>query len=120
MEGATVNKQVNARMLEAGVAALVDRLPAGVLAEHAVEPNELVTAVYRAMAGEEWLPIATAPRVGRNLMLALVEPSNLQVGIGLWADSNDDTGAGGWSTESWWGKPPTHWRELPAPPLPAA
>jgi hypothetical protein len=106
-------------MVESGVAALLEQLPAEVLAERSLQPADVAVAVYQAMSGEEWQPIATAPRIARNVLLGLVGPSGFQIGIGTWVDANDDSGGGNWSTESWWGKPPTHWRELPAPP-PAA
>ena len=110
------HNEVNQRMLDGGVAVLVEQLGPELFAERSLEPAELAVAVYWAMASEEWQPIATAPRGSGNLLLGLLEPAGLKVGIGTWVDSNDDSGTGNWSTQSWWGKPPTHWRALPVPP----
>lgn len=108
--------RVNQQMVEAGLAAVLEQLPIEVFNERSIDPEGFVIAVFQAVARREWQPIETAPRSSGNLMLGLVDPSGFKVGIGLWVDEDDDSGAGNWSTESWWGKPPTHWRPMPPPP----
>ncbi len=111
--------RVNEEMVEAGVAAALTQLPVEVFNERSIDPAGFAVAVFQAMAREEWQPIETAPRSTVNLILGLRGPSDFKVGIGLWVDEGDESGAGTWSTEGWWGKPPTHWRQMPPPPPPS-
>ena len=110
--------RINEQMVKAGVAAALEQLPIEVFNERSIDPAGFVIPVFQAMARREWQHIETAPRSGVNLMLGLAGPSGFKEGIGLWVDAeeDDDSGAGNWSTESWWGKPPTHWRPMPPPP----
>ena len=110
--------RVNVGMVQAGTEAVLERLPIEVFDERSIDPGEFVTAVFKAMAGREWETIENAPRNGSTVLLAVADPSDVKVGIGMWVDAGDDTGTGTWSTEGWWGKPPTHWR--PIPPAPRA
>ena len=111
---------VNGGMLEAGLQALLAIIPAETLEQQDVDPRQLVISIYRAMAPHQWNPIATA-RLGatENVILGCFLPQGFMVGIGRYVPADDDTGTGRWSTESWWGRPPSHWMPmLPQPPKP--
>jgi hypothetical protein len=112
--------RVNEEMLGAGVATALNQLPKEMFDEHSVDPAAFVVAVFQAMALREWQPIETAPHGTANVMLGLIGPTDFKVGIGMWTDEGDDSGQGKWSTEAWWGQPPTHWRPMPVPPMPEA
>jgi hypothetical protein len=111
---------ISEAMLEAGIETLLEQLPIEVFNERSIDPAELVVTMFQAMSRKEWLPIRTAPQTGMSVMLAVVGPTaaEAKVGIGMWADDGDDSGSGRWSTEAWWGKPPTHWRPMPRAPQP--
>jgi hypothetical protein len=87
---------INEQMLEAGVATLLEQLPVDVLNEHSLEPAEMVVALFQAMSRKEWLPIATGPRTGVNILLAAAaaKPADVKMGIGMWVDAGDDSGSG--------------------------
>lgn len=108
---------VNPRMRDAGIAALLELVPAEVLEETGIDPAQLVEKVYAAMLPWQWEPIRSASRsTDKNVMLGHFGKRGFEVGIGRYVNENDDTASGQWSTESWWGTPPSHW--MPMPPQP--
>ena len=108
--------EVTTTMNEAGVAAALQILPGDVFRDRGIDPTEFVTRVFSAMASNLWRPIDTAPKSTEDsIMLGVVDETGFSQGIGRWVSPDDDN-PGMWSTQSWWGKPPTHWMPMPAPP----
>lgn len=81
--------------------------------------NELDN-VARRLAGEGWMPIETAPKDGRYILLGYAGSHSEE---GRWMA---DASLNHWGETGWFGvgddvlcehpSHPTHWREMPAPP----
>jgi len=104
-------------MIAAGVDAAVEQLSPEIFSERGLDPAAFVQAIYAAMIAQQWRPIAAAPRDGTDLLLAVHQPSGFVSGIGRWMSGEDEMNTGSWSTEGWWGRPPTHWMHMPTPPV---
>ncbi len=65
-------------------------------------------------APSAWHSIKTAPK-DKTILLGLLTEDGFLQGIGYW-EVRDELGAGIWSTQEWWGQPPTHWSPIPSPP----
>ena len=94
-----IDERISMAMVEAGMAAAMEHLPAEIFDERSVDPAAFVMSVFRAMAREQWQPIHSAPRSGASVMLGLKTPTDFKVGIGMWVDAGDDSGTGNWSRE---------------------
>ena len=109
--------RVTPEMQDAGLQALLGSVAAEKLEELGVDPRQLVARIYSEMAKLQWLPIQNAPRSSTSsVMLGYFGPQGFTVGIGRFVPPDDDVSSGEWSTQAWWGKPPTHW--MPLPPAP--
>lgn len=80
--------------------------------------DELDAALDALPLVPEWLPIETAPKDGRDILLAVVERGFMKCAVGGWDDEEES-----W-VEDFRGKgnfnyvPATHWMPLPAAPAP--
>jgi hypothetical protein len=76
--------------------------------KRAGRPTSRVAELEALLAEQQWQPIETAPRNGRDVLLYLAGPKRLFVGC--WdADYSE------WTIANFVAFP-THWRPLPAPP----
>ena len=97
-------------MLAAGAAALAQEVPDAEAAKAAA------LAAFTAMAAHQWQPIATAPK-DRQVLLGRADAGGFRLAVGGWEVHDDPPFDGGrWSATVWWGAPPTHWMDIPAPP----
>lgn len=112
-----MKQTATADMVSAGVDTAVQLLPAELFAERGVDPAAFVQSLYQAMIAEQWRAIGSAPRDGTDLLLGTFEPSGFVTGIGRWMSGDEEMNNGSWSTEGWWGRPPTHWMPMPMHPV---
>jgi len=104
-------------MIEAGIVAAEEVIPEEVVEKNEIDLGRLAMAVFDAMTAAQWRGIGTAPQHSQhNIMLGYLGPKGFEIGIGRYVVENDDSSGGQWSTESWWGAPPTHWMPMPQAP----